>query len=318
MIVLAGAIILSLNSSNIIGKASEAKTKVDMATVKEQIGIVKAETLLNDSAGNFSKINKGDLPIEISSNGEVSLTGNVDDKTAETFMDVFVETAPASYFNYSENDGKVTITGYTKKDDTTIKYLNIPSIIDGKPVVSIGSNVFMNCPNLINITIPNTVVSIGEFAFSNCYKLKNIKIPDSVIFIDRYAFEWCSGLTNINIPIYMTSISNGTFFGCGGLTSITIPNSVTSINVEAFGSCYNVTRIIIPDSVVSIGRNAFYFCDSLTSITIPNSVTSIEDTAFSWCSNLTSIKIKRPNDGTLTGAPWSAPNATVKWNYTGN
>ncbi|MDD2627536.1 MAG: leucine-rich repeat domain-containing protein [Clostridia bacterium] len=270
MIVLAGAIILSLNSSNIIGRAGEAKTKVDMATVKEQIGIVKAEALLNDSTGDFSKINKGDLPIEISSKGEVSLTGNVDDKTVETFMDVFVETAPESDFDYSENNGKITITGYKRKADN-IKYLKIPSTINGKPVIGIGSSVFYACFSLTNVVIPNSVISIGTEAFYNC-----------------------SGLTNITIPNSVTSIGIFSFFNCSSLTNIIIPNSMTSIGLYAFSTCTSLTNIIIPNSVNSIASNAFYNCTSLTS-----------------------IKIKRPNDGTLTGAPWSAPNATVTWNYTG-
>ena len=42
-------------------------------------------------------------------------------------------------------------------------------------------------------------------------------------------------------------------------------------------------------------------------------MTSIGSNAFYGCNALTNINIERVNDGTLTGAPWGAPKATVSW-----
>jgi hypothetical protein len=32
------------------------------------------------------------------------------------------------------------------------------------------------------------------------------------------------------------------------------------------------------------------------------------------CTGITQITVNRANDGSLTGAPWGATNATVNWN----
>ena len=54
MIILATAIILSLNSSGIIGKANQAKTKSDTANLLEAANVVAAEWELEYRLGNIS------------------------------------------------------------------------------------------------------------------------------------------------------------------------------------------------------------------------------------------------------------------------
>ena len=185
-----------------------------------------------------------------------------------------------SPFQISESADSVTITGYLGSDADVV----IPSTINGKPVVAIGSTAFSNRSNLTSVTIGNSVTSIGNSAFSHCYGLTSIVIPESVTSIDGYAFSGCSALTSIVIPDSVTSIGGYAFSGCSSLTSIAIPDSVASIASGAFSSCSSLTSIVIPDSVTGIGDRAFYGCDGLTSIVIPDSVTSIGNEAFSGCS----------------------------------
>ena len=74
----------------------------------------------------------------------------------------------------------------------------------------------------------------------------------------------------------------------------------------------DITSIVIPNTVTTIGNNAFSDCSNLTSVTISSSVTSIGDYAFASCINLTTITINKA-EGSITGAPWGATNATVTW-----
>ena len=189
---------------------------------------------------------------------------------------------------YSVSGNMITgLTDYGK----SLTVLNIPSVIDGKGVTSIGDSAFESCTGLMSVTIGKGVTSIGSSAFRDCTGLSSITIPDSVTSIGNSAFSGCSGLTSVTIPDSVTSIGVAAFSDCTGLTSITIPNSVTSIRTAAFESCTGLTSITIPNSVTSIGHSAFYGCTSLTSVTIPDSVTSIDGYTFYGCSRLTSVTI---------------------------
>lgn len=143
--------------------------------------------------------------------------------------------------------------------------VQIPSEINGSPVVSIGANSFSELNDLESIEIPDSVTSIGDRAFYNCEKLSGITIPDSVERIGDYAF-----------------------YGCSYLRSAAIPEGVKYIGESAFRSCSLAPRIIIPDSVVSIGDRAFYDNSQLIGVTIGGGVTDIGSEVFENCGRLDS------------------------------
>jgi len=167
----------------------------------------------------------------------------------------------SGHFTYTINpDGTtVTITDYTGGGGAVV----IPSIIDSKPVTSLGDYAFHIETSLTSISIPDSVVSIGYSVFSSCTSLTSVNIPDSVESIGDYAFSSCSGLT-----------------------SLTLGSSVTNIGDLAFASCSGLDSISIPDSVISIGVNAFTSCSALKNIMVGNGVTAIDDFAFTSCTNL--------------------------------
>ena len=213
--------------------------------------------------------------------------------TAEA-ANTYIGAAYGLQLEYEElEDGTVEITKFVSSTSTDIE---LPSVIDGKSVTSIGDSAFDafnidNCSNLTSIIIPDSVTRIGDYAFEDCTSLTSITIPDSVTSIGDNAFHKCTSLTSVTIPESVTSIGSSAFEYCTSLTDVTIPNSVTSIGGSAFSGCTGLTSITIPESVTSIGNYAFDGCTSLTSITIPESVTSIGNWAFSDCTSLTSITI---------------------------
>ncbi len=185
-----------------------------------------------------------------------------------------------------EEDNTLILAGMGAATD---KNIIIPSVYNGKKIVSIGKSCFYKNTNIVSVDIPDSVTSIGDSAFYGCSSLTSITIPDSVTSIGQDAFYNCSGLTSITIPDSVTSIGAWVFCDCSRLTSITIPDSVTSIGERTFFGCSRLTSITIPDSVTSIGEMTFYGCSGLTSVTIGNSVTSIGGDAFYGCSRLETV-----------------------------
>ena len=159
-----------------------------------------------------------------------------------------------------------TSTGAITDCDESVTSANIPEVIDGVNITSIGAWAFSGCESLTLINIPDGVTSIGERAFRSCKSLTSITIPEGVTSIGDYAFPGCESLTSINIPDGVTNIGNGAFYGCVSLTSINIPDGVTSIGESAFYGCKSLTSINIPDGVTSIGDYAFAICNALKDV----------------------------------------------------
>ena len=218
---------------------------------------------------------------------------------------------PALVYEYRAEEDYWEITGIGTVTDNEIV---IPSTFEGKPVGSIGRNVFAS-PKLTSVTIPDSIINIGEGAFSGCSGLTvitipgsvkyigekafdgsgltAITIPDSVTTIGKYAFNACEGLTSATIGKGVTSISEGMFESCSNLTSVTLPDKLTSIGDRVFENCNKLNNITIPEKVTSIGFLAFGSCKKLTSITVPDSVTDMANSVFSACESLTSVTLSQ-------------------------
>ena len=222
-------------------------------------------------------------------------------------------------FNYTTDNGTITITGYTGPDGA----VTIPTTINGLPVISIGGYAFQYNTNLTSVTIPNSVISIGVGAFYDCTSLTEVTLGNSVTSIENAAFRNCTSLSAITVDALNSAYSSvdgvlfnksqttliqypggkagsytipnsvadigSAFYGCSSLTSVTIPNSVTNIENSAFGNCTSLTSVTLGNSVTYIDDFAFFGCTSLTNVTIPNSVTSIGSYGFSFCTNLTGV-----------------------------
>src|SRR5438128_2128464 len=94
-------------------------------------------------------------------------------------------------FNYTTNNGEITITAYTGPGGV----VTVPDMINGYPVTSIGDSAFYRNYTVTSVTIPNSVTSIGAYAFDYCTNLTSVTIPNSVTSIGGYAFAGCTRLT---------------------------------------------------------------------------------------------------------------------------
>lgn len=126
-------------------------------------------------------------------------------------------------------------TGTVTGCDWYVTEANIPDIIEGVPVTSIGNSAFQ-CPicRLTSVNIPNSVTSIGNSAFYCCDSLTSVWIPDSVTSIGNSAFYCCDSLTSVIISNSVTSIGNSAFHSCKGLTDVYYGGTRTEYEANLF------------------------------------------------------------------------------------
>ena len=130
------------------------------------------------------------------------------------FLPAKVNATAEEDFIYEEDDGQITITGFQGTEEGD---LNIPSMIDGKPVTAIGVRAFYNCSGFTGeLTIPDSVTTIGDAAFAECNGFTgSLIIPDGVTEINYYAFTNCSNIKFISVPFsYSECMEIGMFEGC--------------------------------------------------------------------------------------------------------
>jgi hypothetical protein len=230
-------------------------------------------------------------------------------------------TTAHAQFQFSENNGTLTVTGYSGPDTV----ITIPSTnTAGELVTSIGASAFQGS-SLASVTIPDSITNIGTGAFLMCGSLTNITIiGHGLVSINLGAFIYCTALATITLPDSVTALGDSVFLN-SGLTTITLPGNLTTTGNSTLSGCTNLARAIIapgiincgggcfkdcialtnvsiPDGVTNLGGSAFINCISLTNLTLPASVTNIGTSAFSGCTNLAGLYFK----GDAPTAPASA------------
>src|SRR4030095_4525524 len=96
-------------------------------------------------------------------------------------------------FNYTTENGTITITGYTGPGGAVV----VPDTIDGRPVTSIGYHAFAFNASLTSVTIPNSVINIGNAAFEVCASLTSVTLGNSVTSVGGFPFAYCTSLSAI-------------------------------------------------------------------------------------------------------------------------
>ncbi len=201
----------------------------------------------------------------------------------------------------------------------------LPNITD-----TIANNAFINCSNLIKLTLHDNVncISSGTFYGTKVYEDES-NWDNGVFYIGNYLIEADRNKLQGDYVVREGTryIAISAFHWCGKLTSIEFPNSLEIIDSNAFRWCSQLRTINIGDNVSVIKPNSFYSYSRIseynvslankyfssedgvlfnkdktellaypplkedTSYTIPNSVKRIGHNAFSECEKLINITI---------------------------
>lgn len=146
---------------------------------------------------------------------------------------------------------------------------------EGKPVTSIGNDVFKDLTFISSVTMPDTVKYMGSRVFWNCEYLTRITLSKNLKTISTQAFYNCKRLESISIPNGVETIEKQTFDSCTSLKNVELPDSVKTIKEKT-----GLTDAIIPISVTEIGEAAL------------NGTTYYKGTAADWAK----IKISSTNN----------------------
>lgn len=160
-------------------------------------------------------------------------------------------------FSYNVIDSSsVEIAGYNGGKTEVV----IPESVNGRKVVSIGNEAFMENQTITSVVVPDTVTTIGDSAFFACRSLSSINMPKQLKKISKSAF----GATSIQefvAPDSLLEIGDVAFSDCENLKSVTLSKDLQIIGNTAFFACPKMTKIIIPENVKKIGRYAFGYKD---------------------------------------------------------
>lgn len=164
----------------------------------------------------------------------------------------------------------------------------ITDIVISRDVEIIGLLVFMECPNLKNVTFEadSKLQTIGMWAFRECTALEAITFPASLKRLgydplNSYAtygmvFKGCTSLKSVVFEdnSQIEYIDKECFSGCAALETVDFGKNsqLDRIGVSAFSGCFKLSEIRLPEHLTVLG--GFNNC-GVKSMVIPKSVTRI-------------------------------------------
>lgn len=139
---------------------------------------------------------------------------------------------------------------------------NLESVQLNDGLEIIGRSAFNNCTVLRDVTLPKTLLHISSYAFYSCPQLKQITIPNSVTNIGDCAFSG-TGLKTIAVPDSVTGLGASVFENCASLYYAEIGDGVSRLSFDLFKNCKSLRGVKLGRNVKSIWDRCFYGCERL-------------------------------------------------------
>ena len=207
---------------------------------------------------------------------------------------------------YEVNGSYAKVLGPTSKNVSTIE---IYSLIEVAYVTEIADDAFIDCQNLITVTIDlpqnyDRTRICGKRAFYNCKKLKKVTVEpgNSPISLGESAFEGCSELETID-GMRELILGRKCFRNCSKLEysyadwPFYYKVSKLTVPARAFENCKRITGFKLSwysnyttYPVTEIGEYAFAGT-GIEQLELPESITYIGSGAFAKCENLSRLEI---------------------------
>lgn len=213
-------------------------------------------------------------------------------------------------FDYRITDAGAEVIRFYVSGSSEIE---VPSSVQGYPVVAIGPEVFRNLNGITGITLGEGIQTIGDRAFYACSDLEYIKLPSSLRSIGEMAFCNCYALGALQIPANVQWIGSSAFLNCTAMHTLqvdggnpwfkAVDNVLFSADMTvliAYPNSKTNASYTIPEQVVRIGEKAFLESGYLQEVKFPSGLYEIEKYAFSGCTALAAVSI--PDSVGIIGA----------------
>jgi len=144
---------------------------------------------------------------------------------------------------------------------------------------------FMNCRELVTVTLPGRLCGFGlrAYTFIGSEKLEQVIAQD-----DNSRFITIDGV------LFDKDRKTLLFYPCGKKeTEYAIPAGIDRIGMEAFKSCKNLKAVTFSESLRMIEKGAFAECENLVSITLPVNLKGICGSAFTCCKQIKKVTLSR-------------------------
>ena len=142
--------------------------------------------------------------------------------------------------------------------DRTFKgAMEIPSRLDGVPVVEIGEKAFSERHSLKSVVIPDSVEVVGGWAFDHCDELEELRLGTGIKTIENGAFAECYSLQSVVIPGSVEVVGMLAFAECGRLEELHLGAGIKKIEKDAFRDCPSLRRVVLPSTLEALVRDAF-------------------------------------------------------------
>lgn len=162
------------------------------------------------------------------------------------------------------------------------------SVLIDDGITTIGSNLFYNMDNMVEISLPDSLIKIGDGALRGCSYLAHIDLPESLKEIGQNALAGCVKISAIELPSGLEKIGKQAFSGTP-LIRLVIPDSVTTIDNEAFCRNTALIEVTLGSGLENAGSYIFSRCTSLRKVTLKEGLTILGDYMFERCESLTEI-----------------------------
>lgn len=181
--------------------------------------------------------------------------------------DVYLTTSAAEpWFSISE-DGILSF----RKDDYKGSWdvFVVPDMVDGVIVRELDKNFFLNCKDLVTVTLSDCLEVLGEQTFFNCESLTAVTFGKNLHTLGPRTFINCYSLTDITIPDTITKIGLRAFNSCTSLRSVHLGSGITKVPSYLFSCCYSLERVSFGAPITAIDEFAFSECPMLEKIYYP-------------------------------------------------